>query len=47
MLYDKDENGDYMGIYWDDLTHRTQDAILEFLGENGNYDVVPLARIYR
>lgn len=30
-------------IYWDDLKPEKQQEILEALGENGNYDVFPLA----
>lgn len=34
-------------IYWDDLTKEKQDEIFEALGgENGNYDVFPIATIY-
>ena len=32
-------------IYWDDLTKEKQDEILEALGNNGNYDVFPIAQI--
>lgn len=34
-------------IYWGDLTKEKQEEILELLGENGNYDVFPIATIYR
>ena len=47
MLYKEDEVGEFMELYWDDLSLVTKEAILEFLGENGNYDVVPIAQIYR
>ena len=33
-------------IFWDDLTVQKQNEILEALGENGNYDVIPIATIY-
>lgn len=33
-------------IYWSDLTKEKQEEILELLGENGNYDVFPIATIY-
>lgn len=34
-------------IYWDDLTKAKQDEIFEALGgENGNYDVFPIATLY-
>lgn len=28
-------------FYWDDLTKEKQEEILEILGENGNWDVIP------
>lgn len=32
-------------IYWDDLIKEKQDEILEVIGDNGNYDIVPIATI--
>lgn len=32
-------------IYWQDLTEEKQQEILNKLGENGNYDVFPIAQI--
>ena len=32
-------------IYWSDLTKEKQQEILDVLGENGNYDVFPIASI--
>lgn len=32
-------------IYFDDLKEETQQAILELLGDNGNYDVIPIVTI--
>jgi len=32
-------------IYWDDLTEEKQKEILSKLGDNGNYDVMPIAVI--
>lgn len=32
-------------IYWDDLKSDKQREILSCLGENGNYDVIPIATI--
>ena len=32
-------------IYWDDLTPEKQKEILNLLGDNGNYDVFPIATI--
>ena len=45
------EGGDKMDerkpieIYWDDLTESKQREILDALGDNGNYDVFPIATI--
>ena len=33
-------------IYWDDLTVDKQDEILKALGDNGNYDIIPIATLY-
>lgn len=33
-------------IYWGDLTPEKQQEILDILGDNGNYDVTPIATIY-
>lgn len=30
-------------IYWDDLSDKGKQKIFEALGDNGNYDVFPLA----
>jgi len=33
-------------FFWDDLTEECQARLFEFLGgENGNYDVIPFARL--
>ena len=32
-------------IYWNDLTQEKQKEILEQLGDNGNFDVIPIAII--
>ena len=32
-------------IFWDDLTSEKQQEILNALGDNGNYDVFPIAEI--
>ena len=34
-----------IAIYWDDLTPKKQQEILEELGDNGNWDVIPMATI--
>ena len=32
-------------IYWDDLLPKTQEKILHYLGDNGNFDILPLLSI--
>ena len=32
-------------IYWNDLSSEKQEEILELLGDNGNYDVFPIAKL--
>ena len=32
-------------IYWDDLTEEKQKEILQLLGDNGNFDVYPIATL--
>lgn len=32
-------------IYWQDLTKKKQQEILDLLGENYNYDVIPICTI--
>lgn len=36
---------EYMRIYWEDLTPEAQKRLFDFLGDNGNYDVFPIAVI--
>lgn len=36
---------DSVDIYWDDLLPKTQEKILHCLGDNGNFDILPLASI--
>lgn len=37
--------GNSIEIFWNDLTPEKQKEILDALGENGNYDVLPIATI--
>ena len=39
------ENKMIVEIYWQDLTKEKQAELLAVLGENGNYDVFPIATI--
>ena len=38
-------DGQAIQIFWDDLTQSKQREILAALGDNGNYDVFPIAEI--
>ena len=39
---------DEFEFYWKDLTEDCQKRLFEFLGgENGNYDVIPFATLYK
>lgn len=35
----------YIEIYFNDLTKEKQKEIIEVLGDNGNYDIFPIATI--
>lgn len=35
--------GDTIELYWDDLCTETQKELEKMLGDNGNYDVFPIA----
>ena len=39
------ENRKVIQLYWDDLSSEAKERLLELLGENGNYDVFPLAEL--
>ena len=39
------ENRKFVQLYWDDLSPSAKERLLELLGENGNYDVFPLAEL--
>ncbi len=32
-------------IYWDDLKPETQKELLELMGDNSNFDVIPIATL--
>lgn len=39
---------DEFEIFWNDLTEECQKRLYDFLGgENGNYDVFPIATLYK
>ena len=41
----EDERPKRIEIYWQDLTQAKQEEILQIFGENGNWDVFPIATI--
>ena len=41
----KEKNMPIIEIYFDDLTEEKQKEILDTLGDNGNYDLFPLASL--
>lgn len=41
----KEKNMPTIEIYFDDLTEEKQKEILDNLGDNGNYDLFPLASL--
>ena len=45
MIVVHHENRKVVQLYWDDLSVEAKERLLELLGENGNYDVFPLAEL--
>ena len=39
------ENRKVIQLYWDDLSSSAKERLLELFGDNGNYDVFPLAEL--
>ena len=39
------ENRKVIQLFWDDLSSDAKERLLELLGDNGNYDVFPLAEL--
>ena len=39
------ENRKVIQLYWDDLSSSAKERLLELLGDNGNFDVFPLAEL--
>lgn len=46
MILDKEDRRRCVDLLWDDLSEEAQRQLEELLGDNGNYDVIPFARIY-
>ena len=45
MLIEERDDTLWADIFWDDLSAETQTELLNLIGDNGNYDVFPLASI--
>ena len=45
MQIQRRDGKDYAEIFWDDLCPETQKELLSLMGDNGNYDVIPIAFI--
>ena len=39
------ENRKVIQLFWDDLSSSAKERLLELFGDNGNYDVFPLAEL--
>ena len=39
------ENRKVIQLFWDDLSSSAKERFLELFGDNGNYDVFPLAEL--
>lgn len=46
MILDREGNRRHVDLLWDDLSEDAQRQLEGLMGENGNYDVFPFARIY-
>ena len=40
-----ESDGTRADLFWDDLNQETQEELFKLMGENGNYDIFPLATI--
>lgn len=45
MLVEKRDDTLWADIMWDDLTAEAQSKLTELMGDNGNFDIYPLASI--
>ena len=45
MIVEYHENRKVIQLFWDDLSSSAKERLLELLGDNGNYDVFPLAEL--
>ncbi len=45
MKIEKHENTRVVQLFWDDLSASAKEELLKLLGDNGNYDVFPIAQL--
>ena len=45
MIVEYHENRKVIQLFWDDLSSSAKERLLELLGDNGNFDVFPLAEL--
>ena len=45
MIVTEHKTTKVISLYWDDLSASAKERLIEILGDNGNYDVFPLAEI--
>lgn len=45
MLVNKNDNPKTVSLFWADLTEATQQELFLLLGDNANYDVVPIVTL--
>ena len=43
MVINKDSN--MIELYWDDLSEKTQNELLNLWGDNGNYNLLPIIEL--
>ena len=46
MKIEKHESTKVVQLFWDDLSASAKEELLRMLGDNGNYDALPIATIY-
>lgn len=45
MLVKNEGTETYVELYWDDLSQDAQKQLKEIIGDNGNYDLFPIAEL--
>ena len=47
MTRGRDDGGEYVELLLEDLSEKAQKELETFLDDNGNFDVFPIAKIYK